>query len=66
MQNAAAKPEIKAAMARLDAHKPQLLELWKKLAMTSAPSGREDERAALVMDELKKLGLCRGLSRRSR
>ena len=56
VQAAAAKPEVKAAMARLDQNRPQLLELWKKLALTSAPSGHEDERAALVMSELKRLG----------
>ena len=56
VQAAAAKPEVKAAMARLDQNRPQLLELWKKLALTSAPSGHEEERAALVMSELKRLG----------
>ncbi len=43
-------------MARLDERRPQILDLWKQLAVTSAPSGHEDERAALVIAELQRLG----------
>jgi tripeptide aminopeptidase len=56
VQKAVSRPEIKAAMASFDSRRPQVLELWKRLALTNAPSGHEDERAAIIMDELHKLG----------
>ncbi|HUQ49595.1 MAG TPA: M20/M25/M40 family metallo-hydrolase [Terriglobales bacterium] len=52
----AADPAVKAALARIDERRTQVLELWKKLAIASAPSGHEDERATLVLEELRKLG----------
>jgi len=56
VQSALARPDVKSAMARLDERRPQILELWKQLTLTSAPSGHEDARAALVVAELKRLG----------
>jgi len=51
-----ARPEIQSALKRFDQRRPEILELWRKLALTSAPSGHEDERAAIVMQELRALG----------
>lgn len=51
-----ARADVSSAMMRLDERRPQILELWKQLSLTSAPSGHEDARAAVVVAELKRLG----------
>ena len=56
IQKAVSRADVKAAMAHLEIARAETLALWKKLALTSAPSGHEDERAAIVMAELKRLG----------
>jgi len=56
IQKAVSRADVKAAMAHLETARAETLALWKKLALTSAPSGHEDERAAIVMAELKRLG----------
>lgn len=54
--NLVERGDVKAAFASIDNDKQSILALWRKLTLASAPSGHEDARAALVMEELRRMG----------
>lgn len=49
------RPDVQAAVNAATEREPAL-ELWRKLALTNAPSGHEDDRAAIIVDFLKQNG----------
>jgi acetylornithine deacetylase/succinyl-diaminopimelate desuccinylase-like protein len=52
-----ANPQVKAALAAVEAREKEMVEEWVRLTEIPAPSGQEQERAAYVKAELEALQL---------
>lgn len=49
-------PELRKTFQLIDSRHDSILALWRRLALISAPSGHESERANAILDQLKKSG----------
>jgi acetylornithine deacetylase/succinyl-diaminopimelate desuccinylase-like protein len=55
--SALSRPDVRSGLEYVDAHRPETAELLRRLGSIVSPSGEEHERAALVAERMRAIGL---------